>query len=86
MYDLTLQFLFKKSRAELEAMNALTLQNLLDGGLAEERALASELADSTDYSNAIPVHELTALSQDLADLVGSQDARVFHLQNTRAVH
>ena len=86
MYDLALQFLFKKSRAELETMNALTLENLLEAGLAEERALTSELADSTDYSNAIPVYELTALSQDLADLVGSQDARVFRLQSTRAVN
>ncbi|MBV5276319.1 hypothetical protein JZU56_00280, partial [bacterium] len=83
MYDLALQFLFKRSRLELEAMNALTLQNLLDLNLAEERNLTSDLAESTDYSNAIPVYELTALSQDLEDLVTSQDPAVFRLQNTR---
>ena len=86
MYDLALQFLFKKSRAELEEMNALTLNNLLEWNLAEERNLTSDLAESTDYSNAIPVYELTALSQELEDLVGSQDATVFRLQNTRVVN
>jgi hypothetical protein len=35
MYDLALQFLFKRSRSELEAMNALTLNTLLDWGLAK---------------------------------------------------
>jgi hypothetical protein len=84
MYDLALQFLFKRSRPELEAMNALTLKTLLGWGLAAESALASDLAESTDYSNAIPVYELTALSQDLDDLPGSQDPRVFRLQNTHA--
>jgi hypothetical protein len=67
-------------------MNALTLQNLLDWNLAEERNLTSDLAESTDYSNAIPVYELTALSQDLDDLVVSQDATVFRLQNSRVVN
>jgi len=86
MYDIALQFLFKRSRSELEAMNVLTLKTLLGWNLAEERALASELAESTDYSNAIPVYELTALSHDLADLVGSHDERVFRLQNTRAAN
>jgi hypothetical protein len=85
MYDLALQFLFKRSRLQLEAMNALTLQNLLDWNMAEERELTTRLAESTDYSNAIPVYELTALSQDLDDLVVSQDATVFRLQNTRMV-
>jgi hypothetical protein len=77
MYDLALQFVFKKSRAELEEMNALTLNNLLEWNLAEERNLTSDLAESTDYSNAIPVYELTALSQDLENLVDSQDPAVF---------
>jgi hypothetical protein len=86
MYDLAFQFLFKKSRLELEEMNALTLQNLLDWNLAEERNLTSDLAESTDYSNAIPVYELTALSQDLDDLVVSQDPTVFRLQNSRVVN
>ena len=85
MYDLALQFLFKKSRSELQQMNALTLQNLLDWNLAEERDLTSPLAESTDYSNAIPVYELTALSQDLEHLQDSHDATVFRLQNTRKV-
>lgn len=83
MYDLMLQFLFKKTRLELEAMNALTLQNLLDLNLAVERNLTSDLAESTDYSNAIPVYELTSLSQDLEDLVFSQDPSVFRLETTR---
>jgi len=86
MYDLALQFLFKKSRTELEEMNALTLQNLLDMGLAEERKLSSDLAEATDYSNAIPVFELTALSTDLNDLVTSQDGSIFRLQSTRVVN
>ena len=86
MFDVALQFLFKKSRAELEDMNALTLKNLLDWHLAEERALTSDLAASTDYSNAIPVYELTALSQDLEDLVTSEDPLVFRLQGTSAAH
>jgi hypothetical protein len=86
MYDLAFQFLFKKSRVELEEMNALTLQNLLDWSLAEERNLTSGLAESTDYSNAIPVYELTALSQGLEDLLVSQDPTVFRLQNTRVVN
>lgn len=83
MYDLMLQFLFKKSRLELEEMNALTLQNLLDSNLAVERNLTSDLAESTDYSNAIPVYELTSLSQDLENLVFSQDPNVFRLETTR---
>jgi hypothetical protein len=86
MFDLALQFLFKKTRSELEEMNALTLQNLLDWNLAEERNLTSNLAESTDYSNAIPVYELTALSRDLEDLLVSQDPTVFRLQNTRVVN
>ena len=86
MYDLALQFLFKKSRLELEEMNALTLQNLLDWNLAEERNLTSDLAESTDYSNAIPVYELTALSRDLEDLLVSQDEAVFRIQNPGEVN
>jgi len=86
MYDLMLQFLFKKSRAELENMNALSLQNLLDWHLAEERTLTSDLAESTDYSNAIPVYELTSLSQELEDLAVSQDPDVFRLHTTRVVN
>ena len=85
MYDVMLQFLFKKSRSELERMNALTLKNLLDLNLAVERNLASDLAESTDYSNAIPVYELTSLSQELDDLVFSNDASVFRIQSTHAV-
>ena len=46
----------------------------------------SDLAASTDYSNAILVYELTALLQDLADLPGAQDAHVYRLQNTRAAN
>jgi hypothetical protein len=86
MYDLALQFLFKKTRAQLQEMNALTLRNLIDSNLAQERNLTTDLADSTDYSNAIPVYELTALSQDLEDLVVSQDETLFRLQNTRTVN
>jgi hypothetical protein len=86
MYDLALQFLFKRSRSELEEMNALTLQNLLDWDLAEERSLMSDLAESTDYSNAIPVYELTALSHDLEDLAVSRDTEIFRLRPTRVVN
>jgi hypothetical protein len=88
MYDLALKFLFKRSRQQIEAMNALTLQNLLDWNLAEVRNLTSDLAPSTDYSNAIPVYELTALSQDLDDLVLSQiQLYVFDPQDIKiAVH
>ena len=86
MYDLTLLFLFKRSRLQLETMNALTLQNLLDWNLAEARNLTSDLAESTDYSNAIPVCELTTLSQDLEDLVLSQDPTVFRMQNAHKVN
>jgi hypothetical protein len=86
MYDLALRFLFKRTRAQLEAMNALTLKNLFDWNLAEERNLTSDLAESTDYANAIPVYELTALSHDLDDLVLSQDQTVFRLQNNSKVN
>jgi len=81
MYDLALRFLFKRTRDELEGVNSLTLKTLLDWNLAEERNLTSQLAESTDYSNAIPVYELTALSHDLDDLVVSQDSSVFRLKN-----
>jgi hypothetical protein len=86
MYDLLLKFLFKRSREELEDMNALTVQNLLDWGLAEERRLDSDLAESTDYSNAIPVYELTALSHDLEELAVSEDTAVFRIQTSRVVN
>ena len=61
MVEILTFFLFQRTRATLDSMSGITLDFLLDKRLAVELSLDTTLSRTVDYSNALPVYELTAL-------------------------
>ena len=61
IFDVVLKVLFGKNRKTLEKMNSVTINWLLENGLARELILTYEFNENFDYSDTIPEFELTNL-------------------------
>ena len=61
LFDILAFFLFQHTHEELHSMSGVTLNYLLDKKLALELSLDTTLSATVDYTNAIPIYELTAL-------------------------
>lgn len=78
MVEIMTLFLFKRTRAQVEATSGISLERLLADKLAIEVDLDTTLSRTINYTNAIPVFELTALN-NMTAILGEADRDIYQI-------